>query len=274
MKIINKIYNIKSNINKKIVLISDIHYENKKDLKRLNSILDNIREINPDYICIPGDITNTSQIQDEEELVNWLKNLSSITKVIISIGNHEFYINKYKKTYGLNKKLLTKISNIKNIYLLDNDNTIIDDINFIGVTIPAEYYDKEEYFYTWIKNIKTNKKHYNVLLCHSPHNIYNFNELENKNINLVLCGHMHGGVVFNFLRPIFKNRGLISPTKKLFPQNAYGHIKTLKLDILITSGIRVLPFKLLNKLFKPEIVKINLTKNIKKKIKYKKISGR
>lgn len=258
MKIINKIYNIKSNINKKIVLISDIHYENKKDLKRLNSIFDNIKKINPDYICIPGDITNTSQIEDEIEFINWLKKLSSITKVIISIGNHEFYINKCKKIYGLNKKLLTKISKIKNLYLLDNDNVIIDDINFIGITVPVEYYDKEQYFYAWVKNIKTIKKNYNILLCHSPQNIFDFNILEN--INLVLCGHMHGGVIFNFLRPIFKNRGLISPTRKLLPKNAYGHIKTKTPDILITSGTKVLPFKLLNKLFKPEVVKINLTK--------------
>lgn len=262
MRIINKTYNIKSNVNKNIVLISDIHYSSKQDLKQLNLVLDSIKKTNPDYICIPGDITNRSNIKDQDALLDWLKKLSTVSKVIISIGNHEFYINKYKKIYGLNKGLLDKISKINNLYLLDNKNIIIDNINFIGFTSPIEYYEERKTlndFYKYLNKIKTNKKYYNILLCHSPLNISKNNVLKNKNIDLVLCGHMHGGLVFNFLKPIFKNRGIISPKKKLFPKIAYGHIKINDTDILITSGIKVLNYKLINKLFSPEIVQINLT---------------
>lgn len=259
MKIINKNYTIDSTLNKNIVLISDLHYSNKQDLKVLNLILENIKKLNPDYICIPGDIINKSEIEDEQHFINWLKKLSLITKVIVSIGNHEFYIDKSKKIFGLNKNFFRKISKINNLYLLDNSNKIIDNINFVGITIPIEYYENNEYIGKYMNNLKTYKKYYNVLLCHSPMNIYDYNILEDKNIDLVLCGHMHGGVVFNFLRPIFKNRGLISPTKKLFPKVAYGHIKTNNIHMVITSGIKILPFKLINKLFNPEVVKINLT---------------
>ncbi|MBR6690257.1 MAG: metallophosphoesterase, partial [Bacilli bacterium] len=222
---------------------------------------EHIKQVKPDYICIPGDITDKSYIKDEKYFIDWLKKLSKICKVIISIGNHEFYIDKHKDIYGLNKLLINKISNINNLYLLDNKKVIIDNINFIGLTIPIEYY-KETYksddFSKYVDKLKTYKKYYNILLCHSPLNISNSNILKDRNINLILCGHMHGGVVPKFMRNIFKNKGLISPNKRLFPKVAYGYLKVEKTDIIISSGIRVTPFKFINKFFKPEIVKINI----------------
>lgn len=259
MKIINKFYNINKKLNKNIVLISDIHYQDKKDIKVLNNILDNIKKLKPDYICIPGDITHKTFINDENEYINWFKKLSKISKVIISLGNHEFFINKHKKIYGLNKELLKKISNIKNIYLLDNENTIMDNINFIGLTIPMEYYKETKYndFHKCLNNLKTNKKYYNVLLCHSPMDICNKEVLKNKNIDLILCGHMHGGIVPKFMRKIFKNNGLISPNKRLFPKYAYGNIKINNTNIIISSGIKVIPFRIIN-FFSPEVVNIKI----------------
>jgi hypothetical protein len=259
MKIINKTYNIISKLNKKIVLISDLHYNNKKDIERLNYILNEIENIKPNYICIPGDIINKSTIDDEELFIYWLKELSKICKVIISIGNHEFYIDKHNKIFGLNKEFLNKISNINNIYLLDNKNIIIDNINFIGITLPIEVYlNNNINIDKYLNKIKIDKKYYNILLCHSPINICKNNVLKDRNIDLVLCGHMHGGIIPNFLRFIFKTRGLVSPNKTLFPKNAYGYLKKNNTHIIITSGTKVLPNNKLSIIFKPEIVTINL----------------
>lgn len=256
MKAINKIYNLNTNLNKKIVLISDIHYSDKKDIKRLNVVLEKLRKIKIDYICIPGDLIDKSNIEDEKYIIDWLKELSQLSKVIISIGNHEFYINKHESVFGLNKDFLNKISKIKNLYLLNNECKIIDNINFIGLTVPIENYNSKLNI-NCINNIKCVNNMYNVLLCHSPEFVID-NNIINNNMDLVLCGHMHGGVVPRFLRPIFKNRGIISPYKTLFPRNVYGLIKKGKCDIVITSGLRALPFKLLNRLFSLEIVEINI----------------
>ena len=261
MKIINKVYNIESNLNKKIVLISDIHYSNKKDINKLNYILDNIKKLKPNYICIPGDIIDESNIEDEKDFIRWLKKLSKISKVIISIGNHEFYINKHKNIFGLNKVFLEKISSIENVYLLDNKNIVIDNINFIGITLPLEYYGEKniESVNKYLNKIKLYKKYYNILLCHSTLNICNSKILKDKNIDLILCGHMHGGIVPNFMRKIFKNRGFISPNKKLFPKITYGYLKIGNTNIIISSGIKVIPYRLIDKFFRSEIVNINLT---------------
>ena len=259
MKIINKNYEINSKLNKRICLISDLHYLNKKDIKRLELILDNIKNINPDYICVSGDITDKSKIYDEHVLINWLKELSKISKVIISIGNHEFYVDKHKKIFILNYKLLERISKINNLYLLNNKNVVIENINFIGLTLPIEFYNKPKLdVNNLIDRFKIDNKNYNILLCHSPINICTNNYLKNQNIDLILCGHMHGGVVPRFLRPIFKTRGIISPKKKLFPKYAYGNIKIGNTNIIITSGTKVLPSNKLTKLFKSEVVIIKL----------------
>ncbi|MBQ9071860.1 MAG: metallophosphoesterase [Bacilli bacterium] len=265
MRIVNKNYILKGSVNTNIVLISDIHYYNKKDIKHLNKVLERIKKIKPSYICISGDLTDISYIDDEKYLIDWLKKLSKICKVIISIGNHELYIRKEVNIYGINYTLFDKIEAIKNVYVLDNKSVILDGINFIGITLPIDYYynakksiDDDKYF----KSIEGNKKYYNILLCHSPININNSELLKEKNIDLVLCGHMHGGMVPRIFRKFIKNIGFISPEKTLFPKIAYGHILKDNTNILISSGITVVShinrFRLLKELFSSEIVDIKI----------------
>ena len=253
MKIQNKFYNI--DIDKTIILIADIHYTNKKDIKHLDKVLTRIKELKPDYICIPGDIIDKVYIKDEDYLVDWIKRLSDINKVIISIGNHEYRINKIKKIYGFNEELFKKIKSINNVYVLDNSNIILDNINFIGLTFPIKHYyfykEKNDPNFNSYLNFKPNKKYYNILLCHSPFNIIN----TKLNVDLVLCGHTHGGIIPRIFRSITKSNGLIDPCKRLFPRNIYGNIKKSN-NIIITSGISVLPKELgiLTNLFASEIV--------------------
>ena len=265
MKILNKKYNISNNLNKKIVLISDIHYSGKEDIKTLNYVLDNIKKVKPNYICITGDTIDTANPNNFNLIKNWLTKLSKIAKVIMIFGNHEFYIDKKNNKYGLNDKTINEIKNIDNLYLLDNKNVIIDNINFIGLTLPIEHYmvnsESEEDFKKYIKSIKTYKKYYNILLCHSPLNISRKNLIKDINVDLVLCGHMHGGLTPNFLKPIFKNIGFISPQKTLFPKCAYGKIKINNKNIIITSGIKVMSkssFKYIKNIFASEVVEINI----------------
>jgi len=144
-------------------------------------------------------------------------------------------------------------------------NLIINNINFMGITLPIEHYmnnkENKEEFKKYIKNIKTNKNYYNILLCHSPINITRKDIINKIDIDLVLCGHMHGGIIPNFLRFIFKTNGLISPHKILFPSNVYGLINRNKKYIVITSGITVLSRShslLFNNIFSSEIVEISI----------------
>ena len=264
MRIKNKIYNLdnqKTTVS--IVLISDIHYCDKKDIKHLNNILDRIKKINPKFICIPGDLVDESDIRDEAYLLIWLRKLSQVSSVILSIGNHEFYFERKRKNV-FNTSLFNKIQKIDNLFLLDNQSIIIDNINFVGLTLPLDYYDDEttKDITPFISNIKPNKKCYNILLCHSPFNIVKEKVIKKLGFDLILCGHTHGGATPAFLRPLFKNSGLISPNYSLFCKNVYGKIKIDNTNIIITSGIRVIsnlnPFKIFKSFFASEIVIIKI----------------
>lgn len=253
MKIINKYYKL-GILDKTIVLISDIHYYNKKDIYLLNDVYDNIKKINPDYVCISGDITDKAYINDEDYLINWLEKLSKSFKTIITLGNHEYYIDKGERKFELNNKMIDKISNIENLYLLRNKNILLDNINFIGLDLGIDYYFNEKKSSVSIDKYIDNN-HKNVLLCHSPEDIDDI--INGKDIDLVLCGHMHGGVVPRILRPFFKNGGIISPTGKLFPKYTYGLKKVGKTCVITSNAIRVVShinkFYLLRFIFSSEV---------------------
>lgn len=69
---------------KKIVSISDIH----SNVSVLPGLLRVLETLKPDYICIPGDLSDKSN-EDKTEIIIWLRELSSIFKTIISNGNHD-----------------------------------------------------------------------------------------------------------------------------------------------------------------------------------------
>lgn len=264
-------YKINNNLNKKIVLLSDIHYYSRKDLTKLERIYDKVKELNPDYICIAGDFIDEAKVLDEDLFIFFLKKLSKISKVIISLGNHDLIIRGKEKEYFYNENIFDKIKHIRNVYLLDNDIKVIDNIRFIGLNLGFDYYYRDDEdindflrIYKQLKNI--NDKYYNVLLCHSPLTVSKGEVINNlKYIDLVLCGHTHGGMTPTVLQKYLKNRILVSPNKRrFFINDGYGYITKKNIDIIVSSGTTKLSHasKLSNLdfLFKPEIVLIELKK--------------
>ena len=60
-------------IDKRIVLLTDIHYYSKKERRYLDKVLAELTKIEYDYLCISGDLIDRSRIEDEELLVEWIK---------------------------------------------------------------------------------------------------------------------------------------------------------------------------------------------------------
>lgn len=242
--------NNKKLYDKRILLISDIHYNNEKDIKKLNKVLKVIKKYNADYICIPGDIIDKNDISDKTYIINWLKELSKNSIVLISLGNHDIRI---KDEFGgykefIDKDFTSELSSIDNLYLLNNCSKSFKDIYFYGYTQSFDYYYKNEYEDKNIMNKELDKygvckempNKYKILLMHSP---ICFNDLKNKlnSYDLILCGHMHNGVVPILLDDIFKgNRGLVAPNRKLFPKLARGVVKDENV-LVISSGITKIP---------------------------------
>lgn len=262
-------------VDKRIILLSDIHYFSKKEKKYLNKVLAELKKIEYDYLCISGDLLDRSRVKDEDLLVEWIKDLSELSKVIISIGNHELTNDRKEHLYDFNEELYKRIKKIKKVYVLDNDTYTDGNIRFIGLTLPVDYYYKygenKNYFMRFVNNKfkMPFKDKYNVLLCHSPRAVTNLETFEKtkllENVQLVLSGHMHAGVTPYWMRKILRGRGLIGPFKDLFPKDAYGHVKRKGTDIIISSGITTASncnkFSFVDPLFMREITVIDLKKN-------------
>lgn len=261
------------NVNIKIVLLADIHYseEFKKELE--DKIIENIKNIKPDYICLPGDIIDTYPFLDKELNINriktFLEKLSKISKVYIAFGSHDLEDVKHpiEDFTDSIKKWKSIFKNNKNIYILDNELYSDAFVNIIGITLPGYYYspEKAKVLGDILNNLKLSydKSKYNILLIHSPRKV-----IENikylSDIDLVLSGHMHDGAVPKFLKWIPGNRGLLGPHGVIFPKYSRGVIKKDNLTLLVTGGItKVGPShlkmrNLINKFYNNEMEVINI----------------
>ena len=224
----------------KLAVISDIHFNDKYNRKIFTKILNQISNNKPNYITIVGDILDTSNTTNLDDLRDFLEKLSKISTTLVVLGNHDEKAGEMHKWISeKNEKLIKILTSIDNLYYLNDSTYTKDNITFYGFNLSYDYYEIQhetyESFVTELKNIECNinKKDYNITLFHSPINIYTYikNNKEHNlnNSDLILSGHMHNGclpfTISYILNKLFKcSRGLISPTRKLFPKYAQGRI--------------------------------------------------
>ncbi|MBE6160454.1 MAG: metallophosphoesterase [Lactobacillales bacterium] len=245
-----KLYN-KDNI--RISIISDIHFSHGT-LKKLNILLKHLTNIKPNYILIPGDLIDCSDILKDnkvkDEFLIFIKSLSKISKVVISLGNHDFYKIKKRKLIKnsyenyFSYQLFYEISLINNVYLLDNDKYEDKKIYIAGITVPLEYY-KDESSNSLSKKLNRNKKiisdlpedKLKILMIHSPMNLNN-KRIKNKlkEFDYFVCGHMHNGCVPPIINELWNSsKGIIGPTGKFLVFNARNTLRK-KEDKLLVNG--------------------------------------
>ena len=290
MSLIVKNYNLVSNKIKKdvtICLITDIHFGKVINKNALDEVINSIQKEKPDYICISGDYIDCINILDDKVIYNmtitYLKELSKITKVIYTFGNHDI-VKKGQNNSRIRSipyNWLNDISKIKNLVILNNKYYHDNNISFIGY-VPEEnyytrFYEKQGILiHDYPKKINgVNNQEYNILLFHSPVHIFKNTTFklipELSKIDLILSGHMHNGLVPNFIDRIWKsNRGLVSPYKRFFPKYARG-IETKKtndkeISLIVSGGITKVHglapklFRFLKYFYKPEINYITIKK--------------
>lgn len=241
----------------KVVVISDLHgKEYGKDNKRL---LAKISEQNPDAIFAVGDMLSDSDAKNGfSKTKNLLIELLDIAPVYFSYGNQE------KEYSGDIINGFVKTITESGIIVLD-DSFVDCEINgqkirlggTMGHAFPfgrtmEEFENSDEYIF--LKNMeKTDSP--TIVLAHMP-DTFIFNGAHNywSNIDLVVSGHTHGGVV----RLPFVG-GLYSPMQGFFPEYDYGfYMLGEKMQMVITSGLSGYKFipRFLNL---PEICVLTLT---------------
>lgn len=278
-----KIYDSRVKNDYRILVMSDLHYNFNTSAIKLNKILKKVKNVMPDYIFFPGDFLDYKDVfYDKNRFINlkmWLKQLASIAPVFITLGNHEYYeINVTNKDSFL-KEYVDSLSKIKGVYTLNNSTFNDVRINVTGLTLSFDYYcitEKNKYrenkdilvkeFKLLNKSVLYDNTKINILLVHSPLFLgdKDMNTLL-KGYDYVISGHMHNGCVPPIIYELWKStRGIIAPSKKLFPKYARNTLKE-KGDKLIVNGPLtmfskdIFILKLLNKLFPMYITIMDFT---------------
>lgn len=245
--------------NYKIVQISDLH--NKRFGKNNYKLINKIDTLKPDAIFITGDLVE-GENKKYKVALDLVDELSSKYPIYHIVGNHEqkSLNKKYKDLY---KDYFKQLYN-KKIINLDNGKIRIykgeSYINLYGVVVPLEYYP---YFFSNYKNKnkpldskfmnenlgEINDNEYNILLAHNP---FFFEEYSNWGADLILAGHVHGGII-----RIPYLGGVLSPSREFFPKYDLGEYKKNSSTMLLSKGLG--GSKVLVRLnCKPEIVQITL----------------
>ncbi len=239
----------------KLAVISDLHYGSKTSEKYLKKVLDKVENIRPTHIIMPGDIIDDDKkIRDINTFLSFLKELRKISKVIMSLGNHDISHFENDGWVSQNKyEYFNQIEKLDGVYVLNNEMISDKDhnVNFIGYTEPYENYkynNKKSLFLSDINdvlNLKLEEDSYNILLAHNPTNFENIKKSEVnilENVDLIISGHMHAGLVPPYIRPIInKNVGIISPNKNFFPKKTTGKFKLEEIDHIIANPYTFLP---------------------------------
>ena len=242
--------------------IGDIHFNKYFSENKLLNLEKIILDKETDYIIFTGDIIDsTNSVKDIKQrkiLLDWFKKISKNKKVIIELGNHDIsksYDNRKSWTSDTEESFWEEISKIRNITFLPNDNYYQDKKVYITGINPSLYYYENKNLKQSINDIlytfKHNNKYYknldskklNIFISHSPIHMSDMKVLKYINeFDLILSGHMHNGLVLPFMEKIFpKNRGIVSPLRNIFPNNARG-VKDIKynnknIKLIITGGV-------------------------------------
>ncbi|WP_455544567.1 metallophosphoesterase [Intestinibacter sp.] len=248
-----------------IVQISDLH--SKSFGKNNQKLLEKINALNPDRVVITGDLVD-GENNNYNIALEFIRELAKLYKVYYIIGNHEqkALIKKYKTEYVEYFNKLNQIDFVN----LDNRKVEItkegSKVNLYGLTVPYSCYkylfDNKEITridksFLVEKLGDLDKNQFNILLSHTP---FYFDEYEKWGADLILCGHVHGGIV----RLPFIG-GLLSPDRKFFPKYDLGKYIKNKSTMIVSKGLG--GSKVLIRVnCKPEIVSIKLkaSQNINK----------
>ena len=200
----------------RVVLLSDLHE------RRIQDLSERVRRLKPDIIAMPGDMTSRLDLLEGEyaktdkhtvshrAALELFAELSKIAPTFYSFGNHELCGHYYKDNFGLkarkeNYELIEKsgVVLLENSFAEFGENIIVGGLTS-GMTSPdlKPSLDMFENF--------SNSDKFSILLCHHPE--YYAKYLKDKNIDLILSGHAHGGQIRIF------GRGLFAPGQGVLPK--------------------------------------------------------
>lgn len=220
----------------KFVLLADLHnnrYGNENEI-----LIQKINEINPDFIVIAGDMIVGNNKNDYNTALVLLQKLAEKYPIYYGLGNHEqrvmpggiYYNGAYNDYEEKLKKAGVHFLNNSSAKIVKNHKKLI----ITGILIHSSFFKK-------LKKIKMDAQYlqnlvgipenqcYNILIAHNPAFFKNY---INWGANLIVSGHLHGGIV-----RLPKLGGVISPQYKIFPDFDAGYFEKDGRVMLVSRGL-------------------------------------
>lgn len=229
-------------VNKKLdhdmhfVMISDLHDTDQGNGNEV--IIEKIRQINPEFVVFAGDMVTAymERQYDFEPTLEFIARLAKEYKIYYGYGNHEM---RYKDNVDEFPKKFERLDGfLKSVGapLLDNEKAEVSGNNadVYGVVIPHEYY---RHFITkqlpdgYVEGLigRPDDGRVSILIGHNPDHFPSFAKW---GADIVLSGHVHGGIVsLPFLG------GVLSPQLKLFPKYDAGVFKEGDSTMILSRGL-------------------------------------
>ncbi len=243
----------------RIAAVSDLHCnEIGKDNR---SLIECIRKLEPDIIVCAGDMI-TDYSKNMDVALELLYRLSREFDIYYSYGNHELKLGINRRTHARYIRYRDALRSL-GINFLNNRSLYItrknERIRITGLNIKMSYYQKiyrhqeimpDDYINSLIGRAKEDD--FNILLAHNPEY---FREYAKWNADVVISGHVHGGMV---VLPYIG--GVISPSFRLFPHYDFGEYTMGNSKMYLSRGLgsHTIPVRIFNP---PEIMSITLRRS-------------
>ncbi|MEG0918870.1 MAG: metallophosphoesterase [Anaerovoracaceae bacterium] len=239
-------YNVSINKNTSIddlniVLIADLHMGYNIGVKSLTKIVNKINNMDPDLVCIAGDIFNNNYdaLENDKKMIEILSKLKTKYGVYAAYGNHDIdepILAGFTFSYGKNKKdrpmsdpRMDKFLEKANIKLLQDEVLSINNEFYLGGRLDREKPGRRTAVRLTEKEIMAgiDQSKPVIIIDHEP-TTESFEGLSKYGTDLDLGGHTHNGQFFP-----------LNLTAKLMWDNPAGELKIGNMTSVVTSGVGV-----------------------------------
>lgn len=229
----------------RLVLLSDLH--NKSFGEENAELIEKIDSISPDGILVAGDMLTATKDKDFTPALSLMKRLAAKYKIYYGMGNHEYRLKLYPDQYGrMYEEYMSGLSEA-GIVPLVNENTYLPEWNLsvCGAEIERCYYKRfgrypmdSDYLSKILGQPRTDTCQ--LLIAHNP--AY-FAEYAAWGADVVVSGHVHGGIM---KLPILG--GVLSPSLTLFPKYDGGKFVEGHTAMILSRGLgtHTLPLRIFN----------------------------
>lgn len=220
--------NTKSDAKLHFVILSDLH--NKEFGKNNDDLIKIVKEQNPDFIAVCGDMIVRGNT-DTSIAKKALTKLKDIAPTYCCLGNHERDMSDqidFGTEISATGAVLLDNSSVE--FTKDGQTVLIGGLSdFPYYEYNAPDYDTHERYF-WELFTEQAKSRFSILLHHQPEYIAELSR--DTEIDIIACGHTHGGQI-----QIPFAGGLVAPNQGLFPKYDRGEYDLGGTKMIVTTGL-------------------------------------